>query len=74
VFAAKSRAGLWSGRIVDLGRVSAVVGTGGHEALADEVAQRSLVLVRDTLGLVPLPAAELEATRAASSGGRATTV
>jgi len=55
VFAAKSRAGLWGGRGVDLGRVAGVVGTAEHAALAQEIAERTLVLVRDSAGLVPLP-------------------
>lgn len=56
VFAAKSRAGLWGGRMVDLGRVASIVGTSEHATLAQEIAQRSLVLVRDSLRLVPLSA------------------
>ena len=56
VFAAKSRAGLWGGRMVDLSRVASTVGTSEHATLAQEIAQRSLVLVRDSLRLVPLSA------------------
>ena len=56
VFAAKSRAGLWGGRMVDLSRVASTVGTSEPATLAQEIAQRSLVLVRDSLRLVPLSA------------------
>jgi beta-N-acetylhexosaminidase len=56
VFAAKSHAGLWGRRTVDLSRVAGVVGTAEHAALALEIAQRSLVLARDSLGVVPLSA------------------
>jgi beta-N-acetylhexosaminidase len=54
VFAAKTHAGLWARRTVDLGRVAGVVGTAEHAALALDIAQRSLVLVKDSLGSVPL--------------------
>jgi beta-N-acetylhexosaminidase len=56
VFAAKSHAGLWGRRTVDLSRIAGAVGTAEHAALALDVAQRSLVLVRDSLGSVPLTA------------------
>ena len=56
VFAAKSHAGLWGRRTVDLSRIAGAVGTAAHAALALDVAQRSLVLVRDSLGSVPLTA------------------
>jgi len=55
VFAAKSRAGLWGGRLVDLGRIPAAVGTEQAGELAQDIAQRSVVLVKDSLGIVPLP-------------------
>jgi beta-N-acetylhexosaminidase len=54
VFAAKSRAGLWTRRLVDLRAIGAAVGTAGAWALAQDIAARSVVLVRDSLRLVPL--------------------
>ena len=54
VLAAKLRAGLFHRRTVDLGAIASAVGTLAHEALADSIARRSIVLVKDSLGLVPL--------------------
>jgi beta-N-acetylhexosaminidase len=54
VLAAKQRAGLFRRRTVDADTIAAVVGTQGHQALADSIAQRSIVLVKDSLALVPL--------------------
>jgi beta-N-acetylhexosaminidase len=58
IFAAKTRAGLWGGgrRLVDLRAIAGVVGTSADWALAQDIARRSVVLVRDSLRLVPLPA------------------
>jgi beta-N-acetylhexosaminidase len=56
IFAAKVRAGLFRRRTVDLGLISRVVGIKANDALAQSIAQRALVLVKDSLGLVPLPA------------------
>ncbi len=55
LFAAKTREGLWARRLVDLRQVGSAVGTAPDWALAQEIAARSVVLVRDTLRLVPLP-------------------
>ena len=51
------RLGLFHHRLVDVGAIPAEVGTAADAALAQDISQRSLVLVKDTLGLVPLPAA-----------------
>ncbi|MBI4542331.1 MAG: glycoside hydrolase family 3 C-terminal domain-containing protein [Gemmatimonadetes bacterium] len=56
LFAAKARAGLFRRRGVDVGAIAAAVGTREHAALARDITQRSLVLVRDGPALVPLPA------------------
>ncbi len=56
VLALKARAGLFQHRLVDINRIASAVGTGADLALAQDIAQRSLVLVRDTAGLVPLAA------------------
>jgi beta-N-acetylhexosaminidase len=55
VIAAKGRAGLFQVRLVDISRIAAVVGAAPDVAFAQDISQRSLVLVKDTLGLVPLP-------------------
>ncbi|MEJ2541740.1 MAG: glycoside hydrolase family 3 protein [Gemmatimonadota bacterium] len=47
VLTAKARAGLHQDRYVDLEAVDDVVGSGPHRAVADSVAARSLVLLRD---------------------------
>jgi len=57
VLAAKARLGLFRQRLVDVDRVAQAVGTAADAALAQDISQRSLVLVKDSLGLVPLPAA-----------------
>ncbi len=57
VLAAKARVGLFRSRLVDLSRIAGTVGSAPDLALAQDISQRSLVLVKDSLGLVPLPAA-----------------
>jgi beta-N-acetylhexosaminidase len=57
ILAAKARLGLFHDRLVDVGSIAATVGAAASVALAQDIAQRSLVLVTDNLGLVPLPAA-----------------
>ncbi|HEX6747432.1 MAG TPA: glycoside hydrolase family 3 N-terminal domain-containing protein [Longimicrobium sp.] len=52
----KARAGLDRTRLVDLDAVDHRVGTRAHEALAMEIARRSITLARDERGLVPLAA------------------
>ena len=50
----KAHVGLPAGRYVDLERLRDVVGSAPHRALAAEVAQRAITLLRDRDGLVPL--------------------
>jgi beta-N-acetylhexosaminidase len=50
----KARLGLQSSRTVSLERVRQVVGDSAHVALADTIAQRAIVLARDSAGLVPI--------------------
>lgn len=52
----KARLGLQRQRLVDVDRVSGVVGTPAHWALAQEVADRSLTLLRNE-GVLPVPPA-----------------
>ncbi|HEU0014548.1 MAG TPA: glycoside hydrolase family 3 N-terminal domain-containing protein [Longimicrobium sp.] len=54
----KARAGLHRAREVPLEAVDEAVGTRAHRALADTVARRSITLVRDEGGLVPMVARE----------------
>jgi beta-N-acetylhexosaminidase len=56
ILEAKARAGLVAGRRVDLLAVSRTVGIRAHTKLARTVAERSLTLVRDRRGAVPLRA------------------
>jgi hypothetical protein len=51
----KDRLGLRRERTVPLTRVRAVVGDSSHVALAQTIADRSVVLAKDVGGLVPLP-------------------
>lgn len=51
---AKARAGLFNRRLVDLNAIPSVVGVRAHTDLAQQIAQRSLVLVKDSAGMVPL--------------------
>lgn len=55
ILAAKWRAGLFRRRAVDLAAIAPTVGTRDHGALARDITERSLVLVRDGPSLVPLP-------------------
>jgi len=50
----KARLGLFRHREVSLEAVRDVVGSGPHRALARDVAQRAVTLVRDSAGTVPL--------------------
>ena len=54
VLEAKARLGLHRRRRVDLGALPLVVGTRAHGAVAREVSERSITLIRDTNGDVPL--------------------
>jgi len=50
----KARAGLHRSRRVDAELVTRTVGTSGHLAFADSMARRSITLVRDLSGMVPI--------------------
>jgi beta-N-acetylhexosaminidase len=50
----KARVGLPRARYVDLERLRDVVGSSAHRALAADIAQRAITLVRDRDGVVPL--------------------
>ncbi len=54
VLAAKARVGLHRRRTVDLDRIAQVVGAPEHRVVAARAAERSITLVRDHDGLVPL--------------------
>jgi beta-N-acetylhexosaminidase len=54
VLHAKERAGLFRRRVVDINRIPRVVGDRDHLATARGIAERAMVLVKDSLGLVPL--------------------
>lgn len=54
VLRAKWRLGLFRHRLVDLEAISRVVGNQTHEQLAQAVSARTLVLVKDSLAMVPL--------------------
>jgi beta-N-acetylhexosaminidase len=53
----KARFGLHRTKLVELDDVRRVVADSEHVALARRIAERSIVLVRDSLNLVPLPSA-----------------
>lgn len=59
VLEAKTRVGLHRHRTVDLEEVNDVLATDDHVAIAQEAADRSITLVRDADGLVPLRAARI---------------
>lgn len=71
VLAAKARAGLFQARLVDINRIAAAVGSTADITLAQDVSQRSLVLVKDSLGMVPLPAARRRHVLVVSYGNEA---
>jgi beta-N-acetylhexosaminidase len=50
----KARLGLFTRREVSLDSVRQVVGSGPHRALARDVAQRAITLVRDDAGAIPM--------------------
>ncbi len=54
ILQAKVQAGLPHQRFVDLDSVAARVGVRAHKELAATIAQRSITLARDSIGLVPL--------------------
>ncbi|MGA2383026.1 MAG: glycoside hydrolase family 3 N-terminal domain-containing protein [Gemmatimonadales bacterium] len=71
MLAAKARAGLFQSRLVDINRIAAAVGDSADVALDQDISQRSLVLVKDSLGLVPLPAARRRHVLVVSYGNEA---
>jgi beta-N-acetylhexosaminidase len=58
VLVLKAQMGLHRNRFVSLDSVRATVGDSTHVALARTIAERGLVLAKDSLGLVPLPRTE----------------
>jgi beta-N-acetylhexosaminidase len=56
ILRAKARAGLHRVRTVDLDAIPAALGTRANQAVADAVSQRSITLVKDERGDVPLKA------------------
>ena len=54
ILTAKARAGLRTGRLVDLNAVDRIVDIPAHTKIADEVAERSITLAIDKTNLVPL--------------------
>ncbi|MEO7501018.1 MAG: glycoside hydrolase family 3 protein, partial [Gemmatimonadaceae bacterium] len=54
ILVAKARAGLRTGRLVDLERVDEIVNVPENAAAASEVAERSITLARDSKRLVPI--------------------
>jgi beta-N-acetylhexosaminidase len=58
LLALKQRMGLDRNRFVPLDSVRAAVGDGANFAVAREIADRSIVLVKDSLSQVPLPRSE----------------
>jgi len=57
ILRAKARAGLHRNRLVNLDAIATVLGTRRNQAVADEVSQRSITLVRDEKNLVPMKVA-----------------
>ena len=57
ILRAKVRAGLHRNKVVNLDAISTVLGTRRNQALANEVSQRSITLVRDEKNLVPMKVA-----------------
>jgi beta-N-acetylhexosaminidase len=54
ILRAKARAGLHRTKLVNLDAVSNILGTRAHQAIADEVSQRSITLLKDDRNQVPL--------------------
>jgi beta-N-acetylhexosaminidase len=54
ILRAKARAGLHRTKTVNLDAVSNIVGTRANQAIADEVSQRSITLIKDDRNQVPL--------------------
>ena len=56
ILRAKARADLHRNKLVNLEHISTVVGTRRNQAVADDVSRRSITLLKDTRGQVPLKA------------------
>ena len=54
ILAAKARAGLRTGRLVDLNAVGRTVGVPAHSEIAASIAERSITLAQDRNNLVPI--------------------
>jgi len=54
ILTAKARAGLRTGRLVDLNAVDRIVDVPAHTRIAEEVAERSITLAQDKMSLVPV--------------------
>jgi len=54
ILTAKARAGLRTGRLVDLNAIDRIVDIPAHTSIAEEVAERSITLAQDKMGLVPV--------------------
>ena len=54
ILTAKARAGLRTGRLVDLNAIDRIVDIPAHTRIAEEVAERSITLAQDKMGLVPV--------------------
>ncbi len=54
VLVLKEKLGITRNRLVPLDRIRSVVGDSTHQQLADRIAQRSVVLAKDSMNLVPL--------------------
>jgi len=54
ILTAKARAGLRTGRLVDLNAVDRIVDIPAHTRIAEEVAERSITLAQDKMSLVPV--------------------
>jgi beta-N-acetylhexosaminidase len=56
ILRSKARAGLHRNKMVNLDQIATVLGTRRNQAVADEVSQRSITLLKDTRNQVPLKA------------------
>ena len=54
ILTAKARAGLRTGRLVDLNAIDRIVDIPAHTRIAEEVAERSITLAQDKMSLVPV--------------------
>ena len=68
---AKARLGLFQRRAADLDAIPGIVGIRAHEQVARDIAARAVVLVKDSLGLVPLNAERRQRVLVLSYGNEA---